>query len=483
MIQIKRAPVTLSTIDEPWAGDKFGRDQFGIDLIELINTHDQPMSIGLCSVWGSGKTDFLYMLRNKIRKEADIPFLCVRFDAWTAETYGDPLVGFTLALQDELEHLKSSSEKAQYGDLQKTVNFVLKAAKKVVAAGKSARSEIVGAAAGALAEAMVPAAGLSAAATKATVSSVDVTAQKLLDQLVSKQFTGEAARLEFRKSIEALVATNRNLRPGDGCRLLIMIDELDRCRPDYSIQVLERIKHYFDLPGVVFLLAYDSGYLNSAAQTVYGPQFSSDAYFRKLIDYELALPKVDSDTVLNFIFASLDFSSLEKRSSHNEVVSETYHALNSLMKTFVNIGVRDWYQICVRVRILITKSSRETTTYRLMMIYAIACRYLYSDNYKNGATSAGLKKSFSNLCDALKESENNLDNDQHLPWLHILSKIGDLNVDQLASRFSSNPIFNTEAERKQFAPITSAISAYASNNRSSYFAAVCLDLRRYYALT
>jgi predicted KAP-like P-loop ATPase len=71
-------------------------------------------------------------------------------------------------------------------------------------------------------------------------------------------------------------------------RLIIFIDELDRCRPDYAVQVLECIKHFCSVPHVVFVVAIDRDTLNAAVQAVYGA-ISIDGYLRKFFDYHVEL--------------------------------------------------------------------------------------------------------------------------------------------------------------------------------------------------
>ena len=53
-------------------------------------------------------------------------------------------------------------------------------------------------------------------------------------------------------------------------RAFFIVDELDRCRPDYAITYLETIKHIFDIKGAVFILAADRQQLENSAKTAFG---------------------------------------------------------------------------------------------------------------------------------------------------------------------------------------------------------------------
>jgi hypothetical protein len=97
------------------------------------------------------------------------------------------------------------------------------------------------------------------------------------------------SRREFKKSMAQLIAS---LAPDDVDKvgpLIVIVDELDRCRPDYAIKVLEEIKHFFDVPGVAFVLAIHREQLSASVQSVYGINFKSDDYLRRFFDWSMPL--------------------------------------------------------------------------------------------------------------------------------------------------------------------------------------------------
>jgi hypothetical protein len=70
-----------------------------------------------------------------------------------------------------------------------------------------------------------------------------------------------------------------------------LIDELDRCRPSFALETLERVKHLFDVPGVVFVLFVHGPALHSAIRRTYGQQIDPSAYLRKFISLTLSMPR------------------------------------------------------------------------------------------------------------------------------------------------------------------------------------------------
>ena len=75
-----------------------------------------------------------------------------------------------------------------------------------------------------------------------------------------------------------------------GEKLLIIIDELDRTRPDYAIRFLEDIKHFFNIENMVFLIAVNSKQMEATAKCLYGQDLDFDGYYRKFFKQERALP-------------------------------------------------------------------------------------------------------------------------------------------------------------------------------------------------
>ncbi|MDG1153227.1 MAG: P-loop NTPase fold protein [Alphaproteobacteria bacterium] len=77
-------------------------------------------------------------------------------------------------------------------------------------------------------------------------------------------------------------------------KIIFFIDELDRCRPDYAIETLETIKHFFDESNIVFVLATDDNRLQSSVNSVYGSEIANEDYLRKFIDIKFNLPEIEN---------------------------------------------------------------------------------------------------------------------------------------------------------------------------------------------
>ena len=86
--------------------------------------------------------------------------------------------------------------------------------------------------------------------------------------------------ISFKNSLANFIEKSTEDKP-----VVFIIDELDRCRPNYAVEVLEQIKHLFSVPKIVFVLSIDKEQLGHAVRGVYGSEkLNADEYLRRFID-------------------------------------------------------------------------------------------------------------------------------------------------------------------------------------------------------
>lgn len=83
-----------------------------------------------------------------------------------------------------------------------------------------------------------------------------------------------------------------------GDRLVIFIDELDRCKPSYAVNLLEKIKHYFSNERITFVFSINTVELINTIQKYYGQSFDSGRYLDRFFDLRLDLPQIDNKKYL-----------------------------------------------------------------------------------------------------------------------------------------------------------------------------------------
>lgn len=103
----------------------------------------------------------------------------------------------------------------------------------------------------------------------------------------------DTSELEDYKNYKKLLEEFKDTLSKEERPKIIIIDELDRCRPDYAIQLLEIIKHIFDVKNIIFLFLINRKQLESIVSTIYMNSNLSTKYFEKFYDIELNLPEVN----------------------------------------------------------------------------------------------------------------------------------------------------------------------------------------------
>lgn len=91
--------------------------------------------------------------------------------------------------------------------------------------------------------------------------------------------------------------------------IVFIIDELDRCRPSYAVELLEQIKHFFAIEGIVFVLSIDKLQLGHAVKGFYGNDgIDADEYLRRFIDIEYSLPQPDPLLFCQYLYEFFGFN-------------------------------------------------------------------------------------------------------------------------------------------------------------------------------
>lgn len=117
---------------------------------------------------------------------------------------------------------------------------------------------------------------------------VDDICSEVSDRLVDRYEENRQSVDGFKKALQRLVSALQ--KDKKQLPLFILVDELDRCRPTYAIEVLERVKHLFDVDNVVFIIATNSDQLQHSVRAVYGNNFDATQYLSRFFDrrYQLA---------------------------------------------------------------------------------------------------------------------------------------------------------------------------------------------------
>ena len=101
---------------------------------------------------------------------------------------------------------------------------------------------------------------------------------------------------------------------------IFIIDELDRCKPNFAIETLEIVKHFFDINNCIFIIAVDKIQLQESAKTIFGQGLDIEKYFSKFFDYQYNLLPLSFNEIV-------DISEIEEL---NEIVNRSTTIFNCL---------------------------------------------------------------------------------------------------------------------------------------------------------
>lgn len=256
---------------EDWGDYVIDRRETGNFLLNTFKESDGPLSIRINASYGSGKTKFMRCLKKQA--EAD-GFIVIYYNAWEEETSLDARSSLCLAILEKIE-LYSAEEK-----VNSKVLTLQKAILPIIAkAGISALSRFLLGDHKALIETF-DAAELGNTIANALKSGLDE-AQRSRQQIS-----------EIKKSLAELISSL-----GDK-RFLILIDELDRCRPDFAIEVLETIKHFFSIKKIFSVVGVYETVLHSIIDKKYGEKIGADSYLQRHFNHTITFSKFDYEAYL-----------------------------------------------------------------------------------------------------------------------------------------------------------------------------------------
>ena len=247
--------------------DQLSRKADGDRLSELLTKINEPLVVALNGPWGSGKSFFLKCWVGEHLKREGNSGLTLYFDAFANDYLDDPLIALTGAIKERLDEGTAGKK------------YWEKARAVAPALGRAAfRIAVAGATAGVVRRADEIGDAIANAASGELTNAADA---------FWKQEQGRRTAMQtFRQALTELAGETR---------LIIVIDELDRCRPDYALSLLEVIKHFFNVDNVHFILGVNLDALRNTVRARYGAGIDAAQYLQKFIQLTMVLRPAGRD--------------------------------------------------------------------------------------------------------------------------------------------------------------------------------------------
>lgn len=308
-------------LDNPWIDDCLGRKALAPYLTSIVEGSDGPLVIAVNGTWGSGKSYFLnnwYIDIQKRHKWANGISPVIYFNAWESDFCHSPLLSIIGQLYLHFEKIPKwikSHKAAKLKDKRPTA--------------------------------------ADAQTLMAIVRQVSNCA-KHCTGIDPEQFYGDIGRNgprlvkaykkeseERKKLIEYLRCVADYVSNAYQHPLVVIVDELDRCRPSFAVETLERIKHIFAVPNTVFVLGIDRQQLGKTIQSIYG-DIDVNRYLQRFIDVDFGFPEVDTGAFIDSLMRGYkinDFlaDATDMVQDNFSCFKQVYHSLCQ----FHNLALRD----------------------------------------------------------------------------------------------------------------------------------------------
>ena len=337
-------------------------------LLNFINGVDGSMILNIDGAWGTGKSVFLKELEyvgttkeyieygkkeyktivDKFKKE----YFVFYFNSWEHDLYNNPLESLICELL-----MKIASEEGVEDKIDGIKEEISETLKKV-------GSEF-----------------FSRGIKKITSGLIEF--KEFVEE--KKDFTPIITSMNTQK--EAINLLIQKLSSITEKRILIIVDELDRCKPSYAVELLEIVKHFFTHDDVVFLFGTNKSELEHTIKSLYGQGFNGYKYLNRFFDFEFSLPDVNNEKYAN-----------EK---HVKYVGGTVNSTIAKTGNLFNFTMRDIdrFYLLFNTLNLNTPYSSDDSTFinHIVMVYAIALKIDNGSKYNNFINGSG-ETSFLDYC-------------------------------------------------------------------------------------
>jgi hypothetical protein len=392
-MNIKHSEIEINQ-DNPFSNCKLDRQKYSVVLTNIINSYPFGFVLALNNKWGTGKTTFIKMWEQDLKNNN---FQTIYFNAWENDFENNPLT----ALMGELKTITNADTEPKFKKTLKKAAILSKNIAPIIAK--------------AIADRYINTQGIKEAIIGVTEGLADV-----FENEVNEYDKKKKSISDFRQSLSEFIANTNEGKP-----LIFIIDELDRCRPNYAVSILEQIKHFFSVPNIVFIISIDKEQLGYAIKGVYGSDnIDSDEYLRRFIDVEYSIPEPEVDVFYKYLYEYFQFDDFflsAERLQHHELKSDKSNFIETckILFTNANVPLRQQEKIFAHSRLALRSftSNMYVTPHLFMLLTFLNIRdnKFYEELKSNQLTINELQKRF---LSTIKININE-ETERQLMWLEI----------------------------------------------------------------
>jgi KAP family P-loop domain len=298
-------------LDLPARNPALGVPDAALALARIIDQSDPRFAVGIFGGWGSGKTTLMKTIQGQLNADRVVS---VEFSAWRYEREEHLIVPLLDTIREAL--VEWSAGRQDRALARKTAKTIGRAIASILA-GASMEIGLPGAIA------------LSFDANKA-LTEHGTRFSKDDDAYVPRSFYHASFR-----ALQKAFDTFNNDSAGRGRRIVVFVDDLDRCLPEKALQVLESMKLFFDLPGFVFVVGLDQSVVEYVIDAKYSRpatgtpepinRITGEEYIKKIFQLPYRLAPVALDQLDEFLRAAYEEGDLSGEQCEELSVRVTPH--------------------------------------------------------------------------------------------------------------------------------------------------------------
>ncbi|KAA8727810.1 KAP family P-loop NTPase fold protein [Ewingella americana] len=333
-------------LNETLPPDNLDRAKYAKFLYEVAAKRGETSNlvININAEWGAGKTHFTRRLAQTIQEKHPTVYV----DAWKQDFSDDPLLAIFSCISEQLGNQSD-----------KFISLMKKTEKKV----------------GILLKGVAPAVVQGIIKKTTGIDDISEIAKSLTENMIELHKEKSAVIEDIKKDLSEWV---QFIKQKDAMKkdlpIFIFIDELDRCRPSYAIDLLEIVKHIFDVKGMVFFISTDTAQLQHSIKVVYGQGFDAQHYLGRFFDrrFILAAPKINKllmqKTASNFIN---EFSIKTEKLTPKPLSIENFITTLSNIFEGLEVNLRDSIKYYDKLCDIIITEERYYDPYLLLLLMFI----------------------------------------------------------------------------------------------------------------
>ncbi len=329
-----------------WSDNETTEDLLGFQylagaVVSIVKNEDLlPATIGVFGDWGGGKSTLIEIVRTQLttEDERNAGTIVLSFNGWLFEGYEGAKTALMGTILEELQEHETFKNKAT-GKARKLLKSLFRRVdwmKTTLGVGKLVAAHFAGPTAPVLL--VGGAADIASVAREAAKKVEDIDPEKVKEYIKEKD--AEKDEPETRRQIQNFRSDFEELLKESGItRLVITIDDLDRCSPDTIIPTLEAIKLFLFVPRTAFIIGADEELVRYAVRRRF-PELPGDRrevgrdYLEKLIQFPIRIPalgraEVESYMGLLFATASKDLTPEQKKLVRNRIGEASTEALTT----------------------------------------------------------------------------------------------------------------------------------------------------------